>query len=288
MKKFIAASAVFGLFAVAGPAWAVPTFGLYTLLPTGQTLTLPDVAADSSPAIVPLGSAVDPESGRIVEGYAFIHYRQAPANKPDHNPGGKGGKGGGETCFAYLAKGAAWKTAEPWVMNGENVEGLDPAGLFGIQSAALNKWEDAADGIVGNNAGAQIFGAGAMTTTALVADTVSPDGQNEVYFGDVDATGAIAATIVWGVFSGPPSARQLVEWDQVYDQVDFDWSAGAEGVPGKMDFDNIVTHEDGHAAGMGHPSDSCTEETMYRFASPGEIKKRDLYTGDIAGINGLY
>jgi len=42
------------------------------------------------------------------------------------------------------------------------------------------------------------------------------------------------------------------------------------------------------AAGLGHPDDSCTEETLYRFAAFGETKKRTLNTGDIAGINELY
>ena len=55
-----------------------------------------------------------------------------------------------------------------------------------------------------------------------------------------------------------------------------------------MDFENIAQHELGHAFGLGHPSDTCTEETMYRFASNGETKKRDLYDGDIAGIKALY
>lgn len=77
-----------------------------------------------------------------------------------------------------------------------------------------------------------------------------------------------------------------MEWDQVYDDVDFDWSDNGEA--GKMDFEEIATHELGHAVGLGHPEDSCTEETMYRYASLGETKKRDLNTGDIAGIATLY
>ena len=125
-----------------------------------------------------------------------------------------------------------------------------------------------------------------MTTDILTAEAVSPDSNNEVFFADVDGAGAIAVTIVWGIFSGPISNRKLVEWDQIYDDVDFDWSSSGEA--GKMDFGNIATHEVGHAAGMGHPGDSCTEETMYRFASNGETKKRDLNSGDIAGIKALY
>ena len=55
-----------------------------------------------------------------------------------------------------------------------------------------------------------------------------------------------------------------------------------------MDFLNIATHEAGHAAGLGHAPDTCLDETMYRFASEGEINKRDLNPGDIAGIVALY
>ena len=55
-----------------------------------------------------------------------------------------------------------------------------------------------------------------------------------------------------------------------------------------MDFENIATHEIGHSVGMGHPPDECIDETMYRFADYGETGKRDLNSGDIAGINDLY
>ncbi len=55
-----------------------------------------------------------------------------------------------------------------------------------------------------------------------------------------------------------------------------------------MDLQNIATHEGGHGAGMDHPDDSCSEETMYRFSQQGETNRRTLHTGDIAGINKLY
>jgi len=93
------------------------------------------------------------------------------------------------------------------------------------------------------------------------------------------------------VFRGRPSDRKLVEWDQIYDQVDFDWSldCDAEDCSNKMDFDNIATHEDGHSAGMGDLyEDQCSEQTMYGYASYGEVKKRTLELGDITGISDLY
>ena len=73
----------------------------------------------------------------------------------------------------------------------------------------------------------------------------------------------------------------------MFDNVDFNWG-DATVDPSVMDYRNIATHEFGHAAGMGHPANTCTEETMYAFASQGEIKKRDLNSGDIAGIKKLY
>ena len=225
-------------------------------------------------AVVPLGKAFDTD-GRLVEGYAIIHYKRGfgkPADKP-----GKGPSGGGEKCYAFLAKDARWKTPEPYLVDPTNGRGLDQATVRDLTTLAVNAWDvEVAFDIFGSEVGGIVDG----------ADTVSPDGKNEVYFADVAYDGAIAVTIVWGVFSGPPFGRELIEWDQVYDDVDFDWSTSGEAY--KMDFQNIATHEVGHSAGMGHPDDSCTEETMYRFADYGETKKQDLNTGDIVGINELY
>lgn len=287
MKKAAFIGIVLSFFLVASQVFAAPpNFVPMELATPGTsgTLVLP-APADNAPVldVLPLGSALDPGSGQVVEGYAFIHFDKKPA-KPGDKP--ERGGGSGSRCYAYLANGAKWKSAESWVMNTTNANSLDGTDLFNTQATALAKWEDAADGTVGGGPGYNIFGGGSATSATLVADTSSPDNQNEVYFANVSSPGAIAVTIVWGIFAGPPQGRELVEWDQVYDDVDFDWSLTGES--GKMDFDNIASHEDGHAGGMDHPDDSCTEETMYRFSSNGEIKKRDLNTGDITGVNALY
>jgi hypothetical protein len=123
---------------------------------------------------------------------------------------------------------------------------------------------------------------------------VAPDGKNEILFGSIAEPGTVAVTIVWGIFSGPPSARGLVEWDMVFDDASFRWgNAGetSETEPGDtsvMDFWNVFTHEAGHAAGLAHPSETCAEATMYRFTQEGETKRRTLHGGDIAGIQALY
>lgn len=277
-KKALTFLVVAGLLVAGVPLLAQRPATTPSTNPGGQTVFLPSHAVEVAPGIFSLGSAVDPATGRTVEGFALFHHRNGHDGGP---PGGDGGDGGGDTtssCFAHLAKDAEWKTVENWVMNPSNSEGLDETTLFNLQNASLEKWEA--------EAGTQIFNTGTQTSAVLSADTDTPDGDNEVYFGDVGSDGAIAVTIVWGIFRGNPANRELVEWDQVYDQVDFNWSTN--GTAGTMDFDNIATHENGHAAGLGHPDDSCSEETMYAFAIEGETKKRSLHDGDIAGIKDLY
>lgn len=269
------------LFILVVVALAVPPLQTATLDTPGttQTLVLPP-AADESP-VISLGTAVDPGTGKVVEGRAIIH-RKSPAKPSGAKPGGS------STCYTYLARAAKWKTVEPWLTNTTNTRGLNGATVFNLLSGGVSKWEDATDGTVGNGAGIDVLGPGANTWTTLVADTTSPDNQNEVYFADISDPGVIAVTIIWGIFGGPPLARELVEWDQVYDDVTFDWSAEATGLSGKMDFDNIATHELGHSVGMGDLYNSCVDETMYGYSNFAETKKRDLNNGDITGINGLY
>lgn len=243
---------------------------------------VPENALEIAPGIFYLGSVI--HHGEVVEGIMAFHHRSG-------HSGGPGGGGGGDTtgddskCFTFLAKGAKWKgEAEPWIVNPFNIRGLTESEILTRLSSDINQWEDAA--------GTDILGVGTSSTTdILVADTISPDDKNEVYFADVDSPGAIAVTIVWGHFSGPPFARDLIEWDMVFDDVDYDWSINAPADDGpQMDFDNIAAHELGHSVGMGHSptDDTCLEQTMYPTAAFDEIKKRSLELGDQTGVAKLY
>ncbi len=238
---------------------------------SGKALEIPAHAVQVADNVFSLGQAVD-VTGKVVDGFMIIDYKKGAA-KP-----GSSTSGATNTCYAFMAKGAKWKTIEPWVLNPANSHGLNDSFLFSNVDYDISKWELAAN--------KNIFGNGALTSNALIADQVSPDGSNELYFGSISDPGVIAVTIVWGRFSGPVNQRQLVEWDQVYDDVDYGWSAIGEA--GKMDFENIATHEIGHAFGLSHPSSACTEETMYAYADYGETKKRSLNTGDMQGIKALY
>lgn len=262
------------------------------------TVAIPAKAVEVAPGIFSLGSVK--QNGEVIEGYAIVHYKNKPA-KPNGAECGNGicergenarkcpkdcNGGGGEpptepdsSCYGFLAKGAKWKTPESYVINPANSRDLDQTFVVNNFAADVAKWE--------TEAGVNIVENGSVTNEILVADTSAPDDKNEVYFGSIDSPGAIAITIVWGVFGGPPKNRHLVEWDQVYDDVDFDWSLSGEA--GKMDFDNIATHELGHSVGMSDLyTTNCSEQTMYGYASEGETNKQTLEAGDIAGIKALY
>jgi hypothetical protein len=192
-----------------------------------------------------------------LERRVFIHYRRG-FEKPDGvgNPGG-----GGSRCYSLLANGAHWKTIEPYQTT------------FSLPVAT---WEF-------NN---QIFGR-SQGGPVPPFDDDDMDGINTAQFGSYPNPNVIAITVVWGIFAGPPAQRELVEWDLLLNSPAFDFG-DAENDPSLMDTEAIATHELGHAAGLGHPGNGCTEETMYAFADHGEIKKRTLEDGDRAGIIELY
>lgn len=259
------------------------------ILAQGRPFELPSHAQQIAPGVYYLGVGRDVD-GRLVEGLAFV--RKGPGFQANGMGQGMGGGGGGGGCFTELAKGAAWINTEPWridtsIINNANLSSQD---IVNETALALQAWNSAADFLIfGNQEGGAVDG----------ADEVSPDGLNEVLFAPISGSGTIAVTITWGIFSGPPSGRELVEWDTVFDD-DGDWLWGNAGPTDEngcnpsvcddsiMDFRNIAQHEYGHAAGLGHPGSSCTEETMYAFATEGETKKRTLNAGDVAGMVSLY
>ena len=262
--------------------------------PAGRTVVIPSHAVEVAPGVFSLGTAVD--KGRLVEGYAIIDYKKGFGKPTGCNNDGKcqgwedpscadcsgGGNGGGEepdtsSCYGFLAKGAKWKSVEPYIVDAENTRGLSSAFVTSNLAMDIGKWEAAASfDILGNE----------IAGTVNISNIGNLNYKNEVIFADIDSPGAIGVTIIWGIFGGPPPFRELVEWDMIFDDVDFDWGIGEAG---KMDFENIATHELGHSVGLDDLYDSkCSEQTMYGYAGYGEIKKRTLEAGDIAGINKLY
>lgn len=284
MKKLFAVLVLISIFSVVGFVLAQPN-----LTPAHNTkskdpvnVIIPANAVQVADDVFDLGFAT--VNGKQVQGIMFIDKVKAFSHKPNHNP--PVGGGGGTTCFAFISQGARWKTTEQYVLDSTNADGLSDAFVVDKINASLENW----DGQVTFD----IFGIRNTSAAVDGADTASPDNKNEIFFGNISEPGVIAVTIVWGIFRGPPQIREIVEYDMVYDDPDFLWGdAGPTnetslGNTTIMDFWNIGAHEGGHAAGMAHPDDSCTEETEYRFAQAGETKKRTLNAGDIAGIKNLY
>ncbi len=234
------------------------------------SLKVPEKALEIGPGIYDLGEAIDVD-GKKVEGIMVVKKVNS------QNTRGGGAQTKPNQCYSYLANETKWKTKEDYIVNPSNSVSLDEIFVRQTISGAIGKWESASHyDISGDEVSGLVDG----------ADNSSPDGKNEVLFGTISDPNVIAVTIVWGIFSGPPSGRYLSEWDQVYNQSNYSWSSN--GQLDKMDLENIATHEIGHALGMGHPSDVCKDETMYRYSSNGETKKRDLNFGDILGIDKLY
>ena len=276
MKKFVYALAVTGLMISLAPAFATMAQKPETSQQPSSSIVhnLPKNATEVAPDVLYLGQHKD-NNGKLLDGYAIIDRRSANAK-----PGNSAKPGGSSTCYAFLASGAKWKTVEPYRFDANNADGLATTTIQLLLANDLNKWESAA--------GVQIFGSQEPGPINAASIGNSANSVNEVVFGNITSSGVIAVTYAWGIFGGNPAGRVLSEWDMVINDVGFDWSADATGVTGKMDFENITTHETGHAAGLGHPSDSCADETMYRYADFGETKKRDLNPGDTTGVRSLY
>jgi hypothetical protein len=229
---------------------------------------------------------VEMKDGRIMEKVVHVFYEDEQRNaKPDGK--GKPQKDrGGDTCYSVISKGTIWKTPETYIVDEDNSGLLTGVALTDIQTS-INSWESE---ITSNQ---KVFLTGNTGQADMSIIGTDWNNINEVAFGTLDNPNVIAVTISWGYFSGPPPLREMVEWDMVFN-TSFNWGDAGDtnedelGNVGVMDYVNIATHEIGHATGLDHSGDTCTNESMYAYAQNGETKKRTLSTGDIAGINSIY
>jgi len=223
------------------------------------------------------------------EKIVYIHYKKG-YGKPEGTPG-NGPEKEDEGYYTLLVKGAKWKGSLPltYVINPTDGPDLDLV-LNAIYSSAV-EWD--------SNTGEELFHDYSFDPDdanyfvidyhADWDDTLEEiDDRNELVFGDYPQEGVIAVCIVWGRFGGPPSQREIFEFDIMFD-TDFIWGDADELEEAVMDLQNIATHELGHGAGLGDLYNTKTsKETMHGYSSYGDIEKRDLYLGDKAGIQFLY
>jgi len=159
-------------------------------------------------------------------------------------------------------------TADYW-LNPSNKYGFSTSDLVNVLRASADTWDYETSFMVFAYRG----------TTSRTAG--KHDGYNVISFG-VYRAGAIAVTYIW--YNRYTSS--IVETDTRLN-TRYKWSLSGEA--GKMDVQNIMTHEFGHWCGLDDLySDVDYWLTMYGYADYGETYKRTLGLGDILGLQAIY
>ena len=150
-------------------------------------------------------------------------------------------------------------------------------GALGSTQASLQTWE--------NVTGTYLDHSYVGTTTRNASN--HSDGYNDIAWRS-DWTTAGYGTGVIAQTTVSVSNGVIVEADMELNAQNFTWSSSGEA--GKMDVQDIVTHEGGHGwVGLsdlyGTPDNA---KTMYGLSNTGETTKRTLEPADIAGCQWLY
>jgi hypothetical protein len=210
---------------------------------------------------------------------------------------GKPPKDSEPELYAFLGKNIKWASpvALTFAINPTgNLDGLNYNFVYDTVFASAHTWDEEVDETL-------FVSYSKNETVGSVYSDAKRDNVNTVFFADLPYEGAIAVCIVYYINVGPPSQRATLEFDMVFDAdlvfydnagVEYDFSWGDVSLnTAVMDLQNIATHEFGHSLGLADLYDETPpvpEQTMYGLASAGEIKKRDLASGDQAGIKALY
>ena len=193
--------------------------------------------------------------------YSTTHVVRKNYAKPDKPQ--KPTKTKGPACYKLM--GVSWANTPNYVAQDK--------GLLSIAKISIGTW-DASTGF-------NLLGGGSVDESAGFEAVM--DGKNSYSKGDYPSTGVIAVCRTWhNIYT-----NEIVEYDIMFD-TDFTWG-DATITPNVMDYQNIATHEIGHVFGLlDLYKRPCAKQTMYGYSSYGDISKRDLNTGDIAGIQTIY
>ncbi|MFQ6095047.1 MAG: matrixin family metalloprotease [Candidatus Bathyarchaeia archaeon] len=243
------------------------------------TLALITLLAAAS--VIPAYSAGPPDIQKKV----FIHYANPAKGGEPGPPPGKGGGGEEKGFYKLISGGIRWQSFPVPLEVNPSLSSLDVTGVLQAIGVSAEEWDDGAysgwGGVTPN-----LFDNNILTTSKgyndLAWTSSQLDGANTLIWGNYPTEGVIAVTILWYNVK----TKAIIEFDLVFD-TDFQWSLTGE--EGKMDIQNIATHELGHGAGLDDIyQEKANQETMYGYSTLGDIIKRDLYTGDKEGITKLY
>lgn len=195
--------------------------------------------------------------------------------KPSGNPGG-GNSGGGSRggSGGYSLMGVSWLSL-PTTIEVDPTSAASNTIFFNAISASVNEWE--------SHTSKDLVSTVELSASPLSPDTDVADGVNEVMFGSISSTNVIAQTTIWY----NPSTKAIMDFDIVFNTY-YQWGDSNVNTA-FMDIQNIATHELGHGFGLADLYQiKWSAQTMYGYASQGQINKRTLESGDIAGIQALY
>ncbi len=222
--------------------------------------------------------------GQYKEKVTFIHYadgRHEQIGGPELIKKVKPVKDDG--CYSFIRKDMEWKTQPDYIISvEEGEEGITEDQFVAAVNASISEWNDPEF-----KEDTSFIEFGEQTINSEYPTGLNGDNVNVISFGDYADGNVIAVCSVWGIFRGPPSDREIIEFDVM---LDTDWTWGdASQDSSVMDLQNILTHELGHAVGLGDLyNPKCSTQTMYGYSTEGDIEKRTLESGDIAGLNILY
>lgn len=154
-----------------------------------------------------------------------------------------------------------------YYINPTNSYGFSSSAVVSTITTSVNTWDSETAYAVFSYKG----------TTSRTAGT--RDNYNVISWGSYQA-GVIAVTMSW------VSGKRVVEVDCLMNTY-YSWSL--TGQAGKMDVQNIMTHELGHFCGIADLyKDVDYWLTMYGYSNFGETYKRTLGLGDVLGLEAFY
>lgn len=151
-----------------------------------------------------------------------------------------------------------------YTVAGDNEAELDADGIIYAVVSAGSAWNRVAGAAVD----LQFVGSSEKRQTAH-------DQENLVWVADEEWAhddDLLALTSVWSTDEG-----EAIGFDMEINAVDHAWSLSGDA--DRVDLQNAITHEFGHALGIGHITGD-RDATMYPSAPEGEVAKRDLARAD--------
>jgi hypothetical protein len=160
-----------------------------------------------------------------------------------------------------------WDSTANYLINPANKYHFSASDVVKAITASADTWDAQTGAIVFSYSGTADLKAGKR------------DGYNVVSWGNYKK-GVLAVTYLWR------SGTNIVETDTLINEL-YEWSL-SDGA-GKMDLQNIMTHEFGHWCGLDDLyADKDYWLTMYGYSDYGETYKRTLGLGDTLGLKAVY